>query len=72
MDVLALDEALAKLERWDARKARVVSLRFFGGMTLDETAETMELARSTVAEDWRLARAWLLCEMCGENEEEFS
>ncbi|MEL7474074.1 MAG: ECF-type sigma factor [Planctomycetota bacterium] len=59
LDLLALDEALQELASLDERKARLVELRFFGGLTLDQAAETLEVARSTASEDWRLARAWL-------------
>jgi RNA polymerase sigma factor (TIGR02999 family) len=67
VDVLALDEALQKLAKLDERKSRVVELRFFAGLDIAETAEVLGVARSTVTEDWRLARAWLACELAGEN-----
>ncbi len=54
-----LDEALGELEAFDARLAQLVELRFFGGMTLDEAADTLGLSRRTIANDWALARAWL-------------
>jgi RNA polymerase sigma factor (TIGR02999 family) len=59
LDVLALDEALAKLASIDAQKARVVELRFFGGLSVDETAATLGVSASTVDRDWAFARAWL-------------
>ena len=59
VDVLALDEALAKLASIDAQKARVVELRFFGGLSVDETAATLGVSASTVARDWVFARTWL-------------
>jgi RNA polymerase sigma factor (TIGR02999 family) len=59
LDVLALHEALEKLESIDPRKHKVVELRFFGGLTVDEIAEVMELSRSTIEAEWRAARAWL-------------
>lgn len=59
LDVLALDEALAKLTAIDAQKARVVELRFFGGLSVDETAATLGVSASTVDRDWVLARTWL-------------
>src|SRR5262245_62394506 len=59
LDVLALDEALGKLASIDAQKARVVELRFFGGLSVDETAATLGVSASTVARDWVVARAWL-------------
>lgn len=58
-DVLALDEALAALAALDPAKARVVELRFFAGLTLDETAEALGVSESTVTRDWRFAKAWL-------------
>lgn len=60
VDLIALDEALNNLAAFDARKARVIELRFFGGLTVEETAEVLEIAPDTVARDWRLARTWLL------------
>jgi len=59
-DMLALDEALSKLERNDPRAARVVELRFFGGLTEDEVAEVLGVSAITVKRDWRAARAWLI------------
>ena len=61
--VLALDEALTRLEEMDERKARLVELRFFGGLSVEETAAAMELSERTVAREWNLARAWLKLEM---------
>ena len=60
VDLLALDEALMQLEQMDARKARVIELRFFGGLSVDETAAVLDVSRDTVLRDWRLARTWLL------------
>lgn len=59
-ELLALDEALERLELMDARHARVVECRFFGGLTIEETAETLGVSPVTVARDWRMARAWLM------------
>lgn len=59
VDLLALDEALGELARLNERQARVVELRFFGGLTLEEVAALLGHARSVVAEDWRMARAFL-------------
>lgn len=59
LDVLALDEALTDLSARSERQARVVEYRFFSGMTVDEVADLLELSRTTVEEDWRMARAWL-------------
>lgn len=58
-DILALDLALRELAEFDARKARVVELRFFGGLTIDETAEVLEVGHATVERDLKLAKAWL-------------
>ena len=62
-DVEALDEALTSLAKIDARKARVVELRFFGGLSLEETAEVLEISEETVTRDWRVAKAWLFREL---------
>jgi RNA polymerase sigma factor (TIGR02999 family) len=62
-EVIRIDEALGALAEFDARKAQVVELRFFGGMTEDEAAEVLHVSRETVKRDWRLARNWLLCEL---------
>jgi RNA polymerase sigma factor (TIGR02999 family) len=59
IDLLALDEALQALAALDPRKARVVELRFFGGMTVEEVATLLEVSRRTVESDWFFARAWL-------------
>lgn len=64
-DVLALDEALARLEAADPVKARVVELRFFGGLGVKETAETLGLPVRTVERHWQFARAWLFNELHG-------
>jgi len=58
-DVLALDEALGELAEVDPRKARVVELRYFGGLSVEETAEVLKVSRSTVLHDWNMAKAWL-------------
>jgi RNA polymerase sigma-70 factor (ECF subfamily) len=62
-DVGALDEALRKLESFAPRQGRVVELRFFGGLSLEETAEVLEVSVGTVRRDWDLARAWLFREL---------
>lgn len=64
-DVIALDLALEKLARIDPRLARVVELRFFGGLTVDETASVMDIAAITVKRDWAVARTWLFRELGG-------
>ena len=58
-DLVAIDEALEQLAREDPRKARVVELRFFGGLSVEETAETLGVSPRTVHNDWAFARAWL-------------
>ncbi len=63
IEVLALDEALAALARLDPRKSRVVELRYFGGLTIEETAEALGVSIDTTKRDWRMARAWLLAEL---------
>lgn len=59
-DILALDQLLVKLEKADPRAARVVELRFFGGLSEDEVAEVLGIATITVKRDWKAARAWLV------------
>ena len=59
LDVLALDEALEALSALDARQCRVVELRFFAGLNVDETADALEISPATVARDWAFAKAWL-------------
>lgn len=63
VDLIALDEALNKLATRDAQQARVVELRYFSGLSLDETAAAMNISRSTVARNWTMAKAWLLREL---------
>ena len=62
-DLVKLDEALNALSEFDPRKAKVVELRFFGGLSLSETAEVLNVSRNTVKRDWGLAKAWLLGEL---------
>ena len=64
-DLVALDDALEALARVDARKSQVVELRFFGGLSVEETAEALKVSPETVLRDWRLAKAWLLREVSG-------
>jgi len=59
VDMLALDEALAELQAMDPRRARLVELRYFGGLDLEETAAALEVSAATVSREWQLARAWL-------------
>jgi RNA polymerase sigma-70 factor (ECF subfamily) len=62
-DMVALDEALLALAKLDARQSRVVELRFFGGLSVEEAAEVLKVSPATVRRDWSLARAWLRREM---------
>src|SRR6266508_1121476 len=66
LDQVSLDDALEALSRVDERKGRVVELRFFGGLSVEETAEVLKVSPDTVMRDWRLAKAWLLRELSGE------
>ena len=70
-ELVALDEALDELAKLDFRKGRVVELRYFGGLTLEETADALEISLMTVRRDWRAAKAWLFRRMkdegAGEN-----
>ena len=63
VEVLALDEALDRLATADPRKSRVVELRYFGGLNIEEAAEVLGVSVDTVKRDWRMARAWLLTEL---------
>jgi RNA polymerase sigma factor (TIGR02999 family) len=63
LDLMALDDALDALAEFDVRKVRVIELRFFAGLTVEETAEVLHVTPVTVARDWRLARTWLLREL---------
>ncbi len=61
--LVALDEALTALAQFDPRKAKVVEMRFFGGLSVEETAEVLKISGQSVMRDWKLARAWLMREM---------
>ena len=65
MDVLALNEALTSLSKVDPRKGRVVELRYFGGLSVEETAEALRISPETAKRDWKMAKAWLLRELGG-------
>jgi len=62
-DLVALDDALTALAAFDGRKAQVVEMRFFGGLSVEETAEALNVSVDTVMRDWKLAKAWLLREL---------
>jgi len=68
-ELVALDDALDRLASISKRKSDVVELRFFGGLTVEETAAALGVSRLTVIRDWNFARAWLLAEMSGENQD---
>jgi RNA polymerase sigma factor (TIGR02999 family) len=63
IDMLALDEAMDRLTRESPRQCRVVELRFFGGLSVEETAHILDVSKSTVKGDWRVAKAWLAREL---------
>jgi RNA polymerase sigma-70 factor, ECF subfamily len=63
LDLIALDDALSALAAFDERKSRVVELRFFAGLSVDETAVVLKVSPATVMGDWRMAKAWLKREM---------
>jgi RNA polymerase sigma factor (TIGR02999 family) len=65
VDLIALDDALAKLEKQDRRAADLVSLRYFAGLTIEETAQAMDLSPATVKREWNYAKAWLYAEIGG-------
>ncbi len=62
-ELIALDDALTALAQIDPRKARVIELRFFAGLSVEETAEVLKVSSDTVMRDWKMARAWLLAEL---------
>ena len=64
-ELLALDDALTQLAQMDGRKGKVIELRFFGGLSVEETAEVLKISPQTVMRDWRLAKAWLTRELGG-------
>jgi RNA polymerase sigma factor (TIGR02999 family) len=66
IDILALNEALDSLSRIDPRKSRVVELRYFGGLTIEETADILGVSPLTTKRDWRMAKAWLFAALTGE------
>ncbi len=63
LDLVALDEALTRLSEFDERQARVIELRYFSGMSVEETAEVLSISTATVKRDWNMAKAWLLQEL---------
>lgn len=71
-ELIALDDALERLAKFDQTKSRIVELRYFGGMTIEETAEALGIAPVTVSVNWRLAKAWLAREIRGSKLENFN
>jgi RNA polymerase sigma factor (TIGR02999 family) len=66
IDLIALDEALQSLEKLDPRQAKIVELRFFGGLSIEETAYILKVSESTVSRDWLFAKAWFQRELAGD------
>lgn len=66
VDVLALDEALTRLEELDERQARVIELRYFSGLSIEETADVLGISQATVKREWNMARAWLRADLGGD------
>ena len=62
-EMVAIDDALNELADIDPRKAKVIELRFFGGLSVEETAEVLKISPQSVMRDWKMARAWLLAEL---------
>jgi RNA polymerase sigma-70 factor, ECF subfamily len=69
-DLVAMDDALNELAKVDERKCQVVVMRFFGGLSVEETAEVLKVSPDTVARDWRLAKAWLMRELSEQKSDE--
>src|SRR5215203_2419681 len=67
LDLIALDDALNRLAKMDEQQAKIVELRYFGGLTIEETSEVMGIAPATIKRDWNLTKAWLYRELGGEN-----
>jgi RNA polymerase sigma factor (TIGR02999 family) len=63
LDVIALNESLETLAQLDPRQAKIVELRFFGGLTIDETAAVLNISTATVSREWEMARTWLYCQL---------
>jgi RNA polymerase sigma factor (TIGR02999 family) len=62
-EIIALDEALIRLAALDEQQARIVELRYFSGLSLEETADVLKVSRATVARDWNMAKAWLYLQL---------
>ena len=70
IEVLALEEALVALSQMDARKGRVVELRYFGGLSVEETAEVLGISPETAKRDWKMAKTWLFSQLTAKNASE--
>jgi RNA polymerase sigma factor (TIGR02999 family) len=70
VEVLALDDAMASLSKIDSRKGRVVELRYFGGLSVEETASVLAISPETVMRDWKMAKTWLFRELSKQNSEQ--
>jgi RNA polymerase sigma factor (TIGR02999 family) len=68
IEILALDQALESLSKIDGRKGRVVELRYFGGLSVDETAEVLGISPETAKRDWKMAKTWLFAELTAEKD----
>ena len=68
IDMLALDQALESLSKIDARKSRMVELRYFGGLSVEETADVLGVSPETTKRDWRIAKVWLFAALTGDND----
>jgi RNA polymerase sigma factor (sigma-70 family) len=66
--LLALDDALRRLAEMDEQQARIVELRYFGGLTIEETSEVMGIAPATIKRDWKMTKAWLYRELGGQHD----
>ena len=67
---MALDDALTALAAVDSRKSQVVEMRFFGGLSIEETADALHVSRDTVKRDWKMAKLWLLRELRGDQHDD--
>ena len=65
-DLIVLDMALQELEKFDAQQAKIIELRYFGGLTIEEAAEVLQISSATIKREWTMARAWLYKKIVGE------
>ena len=66
IDLIALDEALTRLSKFDERQSRIVEMKFFAGLNIEEIAEALSISTATVKREWHVARVWLHKELCGQ------